>query len=121
VLAGVVCVFALFWLLRPSARDDLEWEELLSGETAELVAVSPNPPKKLTLMASDTVKVMVRERVTRRELFSGNIQKGASEEIPIQGNVQISFSDGGALSVRREGGEIVRPRKTGKGWVEVVY
>jgi hypothetical protein len=120
-LGGVVLIVALFWILRPSSRDDLEWEELLGREAAELIAVAPNAPKRLTLVASDAVKVVARDGDSHRELFNGSIRKGASEEIIAHGNVQISFSDGEFLSIRRENGETIRPSKPGKGWVDVAY
>ncbi|MDR0339980.1 MAG: helix-turn-helix domain-containing protein [Puniceicoccales bacterium] len=110
-----------FFFLRPSTSRDLEWEELLSGESADVVYVAPNAIRKLTLSASDEVKVLVREKNSKQKIFSGTLKKGTSEPVSVREDVQISYSDGNALTIQREGGEVIHPKNTGAGWVEVSF
>jgi hypothetical protein len=108
------------FLLWPSAGRDLEWDELLR-EDAVALAVPAQPAKKMTLLATDAVQVFVRDKETRQKIFSGTMRKGGSEEFECHGNVQIAFSEGDALTIRRESGETLRPNKSGGGSMDVAY
>ncbi|MDR0727489.1 MAG: helix-turn-helix domain-containing protein [Puniceicoccales bacterium] len=111
---------ALFWKLprrhRPNALEDL-----LDRSTAEMIALDEISAKRLTLTASDVVKVFMRNKVTKEKLFSGSLKKGESKHIDYYDDVQISFSEGGALTILKENGETVRPKKAGAGWLEMRY
>ncbi|MDR2667915.1 MAG: helix-turn-helix domain-containing protein, partial [Puniceicoccales bacterium] len=104
-----------FFILRPSPGRDLEWDELLDGDGADVVLIGANAPKKLTIIASDEVKVLVREKKTKQRIHASSLKKGASEEVSIRENVQISYSDGNAISIRLENGELIKPKKAGAG------
>ena len=78
-------------------------------------------PKKLTISASDDVKVLVREKKSKQKVYASALKKGASEDFSVRENVQISYSDGNAVTIRRENGEVIRPKKSGAGWLEVAY
>jgi transcription termination factor Rho len=110
-----------FFFLRPSTSRDLEWEELLNGEGADVVYVTPNAIKRLTLNASNEVRVLVREKNSKQKIFSGTLKKGASENVSVREDVQISYSEGNALTIQKEGGEVIRPKNSGAGWLEVAY
>jgi transcriptional regulator with XRE-family HTH domain len=110
-----------FFMLRPTPRRDLEWEELLGSDNAEVVLVAPNAAKKLSLSATDEVKVLIREKNSKQKIFSGTLKKGSSEEISAREDVQISYSEGNAISIRRENGEVIRPKRPGAGWLEIPY
>ncbi|MDR2664494.1 MAG: helix-turn-helix domain-containing protein [Puniceicoccales bacterium] len=110
-----------FFLLRPSPSRDLEWEELLGGDGADVVYVAPNAVRRLTLSAQDEVRVLVREKNSKQKIFSGILKKGTSEDIAIRDDVQVSYSEGSALTIKREGGETVCPKNSGAGWLEISY
>ncbi|MDR2577106.1 MAG: helix-turn-helix domain-containing protein [Puniceicoccales bacterium] len=115
----VVCVLAFF--LWPSSKSDLEWDELLSGVPTEVLSVGENQPKKMTILATNSVKILVRSKGSRAKIFSGTVNAGESEEFEYSGDVQISFSDGNALSIKRGDGSVLRPKKQGAGWMEIAY
>ncbi|MDR3316997.1 MAG: helix-turn-helix domain-containing protein [Puniceicoccales bacterium] len=116
-----IAAVSVAFLLWPSRHRDLEWEELLGGDAAEVVSIAPNPPKKMIIRATETVQVLVRSKDTRQTLFSGTIKGGSSAEILQEGDVQISFSDGNAFNIQRDGDTAIRPKKSGVGWVEIPY
>jgi transcriptional regulator with XRE-family HTH domain len=120
-LVALLAVPLLFFLFHSPSRADREWAELLRGEAAETVAVAPQPVKKLTLLASDSVQVLVRAKESKKKLFSAFLKKGGTEVVEYGESVQISFSEGSALSVRTDSGETIHPRKAGVGWLEVAY
>ncbi|MDR3117396.1 MAG: helix-turn-helix domain-containing protein [Puniceicoccales bacterium] len=120
-LALLLAVPLLFSLLRSPSGADREWAELLQGEAAETVVLAPQPAKKLTLLASDSVQVLVRTKDSKKKIFSAFLKKGSAEVVEYGESVQISYSEGNALSVRTDSGETVRPRKAGVGWLEIAY
>jgi transcriptional regulator with XRE-family HTH domain len=123
-VGGLVALLLLLvgaFSLWSSSRSDDEWESLLHGDAAETIPVVQRPAKKLKILATDTLQVLVREKDTKQKIFSGTLKKGAVEELEYHEDVQISFSEGGALAVQREGGEVLRPRKAGVGWMEIGY
>jgi transcriptional regulator with XRE-family HTH domain len=120
-LAVILALPLLFSLFHSTSATDAEWADLLRSEAGDVVAVAPLPAKKLALVASDGVQVLVRTKESKKKIFSGLLKKGATEMVEYGESVQISFSEGSALSVRTESGEVVRPRKAGVGWLEVAY
>jgi transcriptional regulator with XRE-family HTH domain len=118
VAALLAC--ALFWKLPRRHRSDA-LEDLLDRSTAEMIAIDDIPARRLTLTASDNVQVFMRNKVTKEKLFSGTLRKNESKHIDYYDDVQVSFSDGNALTIVTENGENVRPKKAGSGWLEVHY
>jgi transcriptional regulator with XRE-family HTH domain len=117
--AGLLaCV--LFGKIHGKRRSDA-LEDLLDRSAAEMIAIDELPAKRLTLSASDPVQIFMRNKVTKEKLFSGTLKKGESKHIDYYDDVQISFSEGSALTILTENGGNVRPKKTGSGWLEVHY
>jgi hypothetical protein len=121
--AGVIIfVVTLGYLLWPSPKkNSLEWEELLNGVASEVVSVAANPVKKITLVATEPVQVLVRSKDTLKKIFSGTVHASESASFECDSDVQISFSDGNALCIRRDDGSVVKPKKQGAGWMELAY
>lgn len=118
--AGFVLLLGLlFWGI--SRQEDEGLEELLHGAPMEMIAVEELPSKKLTLLSTDNVQVLVRDRESKEKLFSGYLKKGSSQDVNYRNNIQISFSEGGAVSIRKDTGENIKPKKTGVGWMEISY
>jgi hypothetical protein len=111
----------IFGVIHTGHRADREWEALLRGEAAELVTAGPKPEKKLKILATDNLQVLIREKDTKQKVFSGFLKKGTMEEVDYGENLQISFSDGGAFTIQMENGETLRAKKSGVGWMEVPY
>jgi transcriptional regulator with XRE-family HTH domain len=118
LLLTVICGF---FILRPSHGRDLEWDELLDGDGTDVILIGANAPKKLTICASDDVKVLVREKKSKQKIYASSLKKGANEDLSVRENVQISYSDGNAITIRRENGEVVKPKQSGAGWLEIAY
>jgi hypothetical protein len=87
----------------------------------EVIAVEDVPSKRITLTAADNVQVLVRDKTTKENLFSGTIKRGESRNVDYYDNVQISFSNGGALVIHRGDGKDIKPKSDGIGWMEVNY
>jgi cytoskeletal protein RodZ len=111
----------LFFLLRSPSPTDAEWADLLRSEESEVVSSVPAVAKKMTIIASDNVQVLVRTKDSKKKIFSAFLKKGAAEVIEYAEPLQVSFSEGGALSVRTDAGETLRPKKPGVGWMEIAY
>ncbi|MDR1456942.1 MAG: helix-turn-helix domain-containing protein [Puniceicoccales bacterium] len=118
--AAALLACSLFWKL-PRKHQTNALEELLDRSIAETITLDEVPTRYLTLTATDNVQVFMRSKTTKEKLFSGTLKKGESKRINYYDDVQISFSEGGALTILRENGENVRPKKTGSGWLEVHY
>ncbi|MDR1436115.1 MAG: helix-turn-helix domain-containing protein [Puniceicoccales bacterium] len=120
--ASLLIVVGGFFILRPSRGRDLEWDELLGGDGADVILIGANAPKKLTINALEDVRVLVREKKSKQKIFAGTIKKGSSEELSFRENVQVSYSDGAAISMRRDGDTSpLGPKKSGAGWLEIAY
>jgi transcriptional regulator with XRE-family HTH domain len=117
----LLVAFLLFFFLHSPSSTDGEWADLLRAEESEMASVSPEAVKKLTLIASDNVQVLVRTKDTKRKIFSAFLKKGAAEVIDYAETLQISFSEGSALGVRTDSGEMLHPKKSGVGWMEVSH
>lgn len=103
-------------------RRSNDFFEAMEGQSeTEAVAIEDLPAKTLALIANDSVQILVRDKETKEKLFSGYLKKGASQQISYRNNIQISFSEGNALNIRKDTGENIRPNKNGVGWIEIHY
>ncbi|MDR2436012.1 MAG: helix-turn-helix domain-containing protein [Puniceicoccales bacterium] len=118
--AAALLACVLFWKF-PKWHRSNALEDLLDRGTAEMIAIDEVSAKRLTLTASDSVKIFLRNKMTKEKLFSGILKKGESKHIDYYDDVQISFSEGSALTILVENGEDLRPKKAGAGWLEVRY
>ncbi|MDR2677350.1 MAG: helix-turn-helix domain-containing protein [Puniceicoccales bacterium] len=119
-VAAALLACALFWKFNGRYQSNI-LEDLLDRNAAEMIAIDEIPTRRLTLTASESVQVFMRNKTTREKLFSGTLRKGETRHIDYYDDVQISFSEGNALTIRMEDGGDVRPKKAGAGWLEVRY
>ncbi|MDR1438055.1 MAG: helix-turn-helix domain-containing protein [Puniceicoccales bacterium] len=121
-IGSIATVIVLgFLLLKFIPRKGNALEELLDRNPVEVIAMEDVQSKRITLTASDSVQVLVRDKNTKENLFSGTLKKGESRHIDYYDNVQISFSNGSALSVHRGDGKDIKTKNEGIGWMEVNY
>lgn len=118
---GILALILLtFWGFSSGSSNE-ELEALIDASPMETVAVEALPAKHFTILANDNVQVLVRDKDSKEKIFSGYLKRGASQEIEYHGNAQVSFSEGSAVSIRKDTGENLKPKKTGVGWMEVSY
>lgn len=120
---GVLVLLMVLWVSRGLfSKKSTDFFESMEGQAeTEAVAVEDLPAKTLSLIANDSVQILVRDKETKEKLFSGYLKKGASQQISYRNNIQISFSEGNALNIRKDTGENIRPNKNGVGWIEIHY
>ncbi|MDR0428694.1 MAG: helix-turn-helix domain-containing protein [Puniceicoccales bacterium] len=118
-ILGIMLCGLIIWKVLPKNPNSLE--ELLDRDPMEVISVEDVPAKRITLVASDGVQVLVRDKTTKEKLFSGLLKKGESRSIDYYDNLQISFSEGSVLNVHKSDGENIKPQKNGIGWMEVSY
>jgi cytoskeletal protein RodZ len=107
----------------PVAEDSQTFFETESNneETQVLSRPSAEPivEEQLTLIASDTVKIVVRRERDQKTLFSGTLHGGAQQSIEKKETLQILFSDGDHFTIARANGTLVRPQTPGRGLVRI--
>lgn len=74
--------------------------------------------KKILLMATDKVKVLVRAKETKDAIFSGTLTKGCEKIIEYAAPVQIYYDNGSVLSMELSNGERLH-LESGLGAIEV--
>ncbi len=72
----------------------------LNPELASSTAAAVRP---VTLVASDTVGVLVLRKSDGSRLYSGTLSAGQSQVVEAAGQVEVRFSNGRALMVERDG------------------
>lgn len=85
-------------------------------------AFEPKPAPildEIILEAVDTVKVFVRQEKDKRCLFSGTLEKGTQQVIAKEDVLQISFTQGENLLIKRSDGTPIGPNTQGRGWVRI--
>ena len=136
MLVGSVLLVAFILLIWPSHKEDPlatpDRESELNAETLdELVAL--NKPTRIqgaqakgneviyesiSLIASGTVKVLVRKASDKQVVFSGILNEGERKAIDKSDALQIFFSDGDHLLISRSSnGTLIRPQSAGRGFV----
>ena len=100
----------------PSSKSSLEISEI---KTEATTSVLKPVYEEITLVASETVQVFVRQEDNKRRLFAGTLNKNEKHSIVKEGVLQISFSEGDYLSIERSDGTTVRPQKSGRGWIRI--
>lgn len=120
LIATLAILALLFRSFFQGERED-PMESYLRQPPSEITAGEVLPDKTLSIIASENVQVLVRCKESKEKLFSGYMKKGTSQEISYNEALQISFSDGGAIVIRKDSGENLRPKKSGVGWLEITY
>jgi transcriptional regulator with XRE-family HTH domain len=85
---------------------------------AKLENVSELFEKKITMRASEDVKVMVRSEEDKAKLFSGAVQKGSERVIAHKMPIQIFFDRGEFLTIELANGELIHP-DSGRGGIQI--
>jgi transcriptional regulator with XRE-family HTH domain len=67
--------------------------------TTEVITAS----RPLTLVATDTVTVLVINRADNTRLFSGSLMPGETRKIEVDGEIDLRYNNGAALQVERDG------------------
>lgn len=73
---------------------------------------------ELLLKATEDVRVIVRNKTDHKHIFNGPILKGQQIIVPKTGPVQISFTNGRALTIEA-GGKRIDFEKSGPGWISL--
>lgn len=73
----------------------------------------------VTLVASAPVQVFVRTEQEKKRVFFGTLEAGARQSIPKEAALQVSFSEGGNLIIKRSDGTAIRPQTSGRGWIRI--
>jgi hypothetical protein len=111
-LAGVI-ISLLFYMLvgiifHPSSR---------AGEVEQKKAVAV-VPKKITIRASEDIKVIVRVEEDKSNLFSGTLKKGSEKMLDYTTPIQIYFDRGEFLIIELANGEYLHP-DSGRGGIQI--
>lgn len=79
---------------------------------------SSSANQEVALIAKGDVRVIVRKKGSRKEIFNGAIEAGQRVPLSKEESLQISFTDGNALIVENNGAQIV-PEHGGPGWISL--
>jgi cytoskeletal protein RodZ len=91
---------------------------LPSSGVTKLENISEFIERKITMRASEDVKVMVRSEEDKAKLFSGTVQKGIEKAITYKAPIQIFFDRGEFLSIELANGELLHP-DSGRGGIQI--
>lgn len=137
MIVGSVLLVAFILLIWPSHKEDPlatpDQESELNAENLDELVASSNKPiriqgaqakgneviyESISLIASGTVKVLVRKASDKQVVFSGILNEGERKAIDKSDALQIFFSDGDHLLISRSSnGTLIRPQTAGRGFV----
>lgn len=92
---------------------DAVTESVIRPETTDL------EPETVSLIASGTVYVMVKQRNDNKELIQKTLSSGETISFTKQGLIDIFFTVGDNLEIVNPAGERVRPQGTGTGKISI--
>jgi cytoskeleton protein RodZ len=75
--------------------------------------------EELVIVATGDVKVIVREEINKKRIYSGELIGGDKTTLQRKGPIKIHFSEGTHLVIERANGEKLRPGRPGSGWIEL--
>ena len=138
MLVGSVLLVAFILLIWPSHKEDPlatpDRESELNAENLDELVASSKPTRiqgaqakgnevvyeSISLIASGTVKVLVRKASDKQVVFSGILNEGERKAIDKSDALQIFFSDGDHLLISRSSnGTLIRPQTAGRGFVQI--
>lgn len=119
-LALVFVVFGLIWAILGSGNDNDATAEVQAPEIRETPSISDSlmapdeaaSANSITLTASGTVYVLVKQKDDNTELYRNTLSQGESVEIQKSGPVDILFTAGEFLTIEHSG-ERMRPSSSG--------
>jgi predicted transcriptional regulator len=82
------------------------------------VAAEMIPSKSITLSATGSVKVVVRNGETLEKVYAGNLSAGTAKTISYYKPIQIFYDRGEYLLVQQDNGEKIYPQP-GRGGIEI--
>ena len=98
--------------LRPTAAR-------VASESVTDMPIEAGAPESITLVASAPVQVFVRTERDKKRVFFGTLEAGARQSISKEAALQVSFSEGGNLIIKRSDGTAIRPQTSGRGWIRI--
>jgi cytoskeleton protein RodZ len=99
ILGGLVCVLlglGIWSLFRGGGADEIPMVEHQLLESADR-------EEQVTLIAKDSVYVVVRQESDRQKLFNGEMKKGERLELTKRGPIKIQYNQGENLLLERNG------------------
>ncbi|MCQ2955994.1 MAG: helix-turn-helix domain-containing protein [Opitutales bacterium] len=136
IIVGSVLLVAFILFIWPSHKEDPlatpNTESELNAENLDELVASSKPTRiqgaqakggevvyeSISLIASSTVKVLVRKASDKEVIFSGILNEGERKTIDKSDALQVFFSDGDHLLISRSSnGTLIRPQTSGRGFV----
>lgn len=136
IIVGNILLVAFILFIWPSHKEDPlstpDIESELNVENLDELVVSSKPIhikgtqtkgdkavyESISLIASGTIKVLVRKVSDKQVVFSGILNEGERKTIDKIDALQIFFSDGDHLLISRSSnGTLIRPQTSGRGFV----
>ncbi|MDR2720847.1 MAG: helix-turn-helix domain-containing protein [Puniceicoccales bacterium] len=115
ILAGVGVAFLLLLIVIFVTRE--RWHSFdprgITPVAAEMI-----PSKSITLSATGSVKIVVRDRETLEKVYAGNLLSGTAKTISYYRPVQVFYDRGEHLLIQQDSGEKIYPQP-GRGGVEI--
>ena len=123
-LALVFVVFGLIWAILGSDKSDAftdsseTQEETIEAQSSEPSQTEDTGSESITLIASGTVYVLVKQQSDNQELMRKTMSEGESITLVKNGAVDILFTAGENLQIEH-GGERLRPRGSGTAKISI--
>ena len=123
-LALVFVVFGLIWAILGSDKSDAltdsseTQEETIEAQSSEPSQTEDTGSESITLIASGTVYVLVKQQLDNQELMRKTMSEGESITLVKNGAVDILFTAGENLQIEH-GGERLRPRGSGTAKISI--
>lgn len=123
-LALVFVVFGLIWAILGSDKSDAftdsseTQEETIEAQSSEPSQTEDTGSESITLIASGTVYVLVKQQSDNQELMRKTMSEGESITLVKNGAVDILFTAGENLQIEHAG-ERLRPRGSGTAKISI--